>query len=277
MATPTLTTHFKSDHEDTTKILESLWAEIDKRKEGSKDWKAGYRVLSGIFALRHVDEFAVSMRQLSTPNQRAFELIKEQHKGKLLQRTKGRNRYKVNPDFPQTFVLDTSENKLRFPAIGLGVRYTDPESIPTADSVRVINNSRAVICDVLDLATSIQMILNMDEFPARYHSLPAISLTPKALNLTKDFVRFLDRELIEREVVALRIRPSQDPNRITYVAATPAAIDFGHRIKNLAFRFMRDNRLAHIVPAVEFKQQERNFPTVDYGQNYSQNLQGAAA
>jgi hypothetical protein len=277
MATPTLTTHFKSDHEDTTKILESLWAEIDKRKDGSKDWKAGYRVLSGIFALRHVDEFAVSMRQLSKPNQKAFELIKDQHMGKLLQRTKGKNRYRVNPEFPQTFVIDTSENNLRFRMVGQGVSYTDPDSIPTAESVRIINNSRAVICNVLDIATSIQMILNKEPFPARYQRLPEIQLKPKALNLTKDFIRFVDHELIMRDVVALRIRPSQDPNRITYVAATPAAIDFGHRIKNLAFRFMRENRLAHIVPAVEFKQQERDFTTIDDGQNYSQNLSGQAA
>jgi hypothetical protein len=273
---PKLTTHWLPDHENTKKLVQELWSKIDTRKTGSKDNLVGERVVCGLLALRHLSEFQVDARQLTKAEKLAFDLIVERHIGFLIKRTRGKNIYKVAEDFPTTLVVESSKPVFRYNVIGNGVRYTTPEAVPSSESAILLNSSRSVICSVLDLSTSFQMLLNNQPFPARYKRLSEVPITDAAHNLTNDYLRFIDRELLHRDVLAFRLRPSPDLNKVTYMAATPAAIDFGHRLKNLAYRFSKLRNLDSIVPAVEFKQQSRDFLTVDFGRNETTTLSSYA-
>ena len=51
-ATPILKTCFMANDETTDKLIESLYADLDKRRDGSEDKETIASVLSGILALR---------------------------------------------------------------------------------------------------------------------------------------------------------------------------------------------------------------------------------
>jgi hypothetical protein len=87
-ATPILKTCFRANDESTNKLIQSLYADLDKRRDGSEDKETIAQVLSGILALRFETEFAVNRRELNRSEIKAFEVIEARHMGSLLRRTR---------------------------------------------------------------------------------------------------------------------------------------------------------------------------------------------
>ena len=276
-ATPLLKTCFMANDETTNKLIESLYADLDKRRDGSEDKETIASVLSGILALRFEPEFAVNRRELNRSEIKAFEVIEARHIGSLLRRTKGKNRYAVSPELTQgTSVLETNPATLGFRVEHCGIRYTTPEAIQSPYSVSLINGVRALPCFALDIGTALEMQLQGLHFPHRYTSLVSRPLSVRALDLTASYCEFLDRELSKNNHLAIRLRNNTDSNRIAFVARQTLAIEFGTHLKNWTYRWTKEQGLKHFIPPVEVNDPMTGRTSINDGLPYQQQLEAMA-
>ena len=275
---PCLTTNFRPSDSNTTDIVKAIWENTDNRKAAAKSWKQGHGIICGILALKSYPEFKVDRKVLTKAEASAFDLIAERHIGTLLVRTSGINRYRVADNFiPTTFVTEKANGTLPFRVSGIGVNYTTPYGIPSADAVKLINGNSALPCYVKDVGTAFEMILKGIEFPHRFEVLPEIDLSQRALELVSGYTSFLDNQMHKRGLIAVRIRDDRDPNSIQITAAHIAAKDLGNWLMNLSFHWIKENGLKHIIPPVHVWLPQEQRWDIQSGIPYQQRLEAGAA
>jgi len=256
----TLQTFFTPKDEISRAWVNKIIDQLDKRTNTYKTkGLALVSVLSALVAYQSTDGFEVNKKQLNPDEREAWDLLRDSLTGTLLQRSGGRNVYRIKQGtIPHDVsVVTTGKRDLSFGSQGQGVLFTNREQL-IPDLVRVICGVHAAVVDLKDPDVAFQNLLNQGAFPRRWidgTDLGVISVTDGAISLADSFCEYLN-DTFTRSGYIMVFQRSE--GRITLVCAadiTPRLLD---SFANYTLRFFRNHGLPQIILPMHIKTAAKN-------------------
>lgn len=257
---------FVADDTATTSLIRDLYGKLDKRKKGVSNWKACFNVIAGILALRHHGTFKVIKLDLSEEHALAWEAVKSSPlMGDLFQFMggKGRNEYRVHPDFKHPSQVRDTRTGLGFRVTGFSVVYGSAEAIQHPSQVRLMNGRQAVSCEIKSAQTVLQRLSDGLELPPRYRLLSPEPEEIIGQVRAADWIKTI--QVAMRRYGYVGVVPSVVPDYNTIPIVLLA--DFAHEFNDWAYQttlsYWREQKLPSVT-----------FPMHIYHENWTQIIDG---